>query len=337
MVDFSHLLAKLGDGNVLSAPEASAYFEAIFKGDVAPVPLAASLMALKVRGETPTEILAGAQSLRAHAVRFPHDFDVIDTCGTGGDGAHTFNISTTVAFVLAGAGQKVAKHGGRASSSLSGSSDVLTALGVNIDYSIDRAQNALHEAGICFLFAPNHHAVMRHVAPVRKELGLRSIFNLLGPLSNPAFAQKQILGVYDRKWLRPMAEVLKALGLKAAWVVHGHQGLDEVALSGPTEVCALKDGQLTEFTITPADFDMTTAPLDALKGGDPAHNAKALCGLLMGEKGPYRDSVVLNAACALMMADTAHDFASARIAAEASIDSGKALLALDRLVQISHS
>jgi anthranilate phosphoribosyltransferase len=289
-----------------------------------------------VRGETVDEITAGAKYLRQNVKYFEQPFDIIDTCGTGGDGSHTYNISTTVAFVLAGAGAKVAKHGGRASSSKSGSSDVLLALGVNIDANHDQCRKALTEAGLCFLFAPNHHAVMAHAAPVRKDLKIRTIFNLLGPLSNPAFAKRQILGVYDKKWLVPMASVLAQLGVKKAWTVHGLDGLDEISLNTDTMVCELKDGHLREFILNPQMLGFKPCAKDALSGGGPEVNASALRALLEGKPGPYRDIVVLNAAAGLVIADPAKDMTQGIDMANLAIDSGKALSALNTLIKVTN-
>jgi len=334
--EIDDILSRLGEGQSLSEVEARTFFSLCFSGQLSPVQLAASVLALKVRGETITEISAGVNYLRENVRKFEHPFDVIDTCGTGGDGSHTYNISTTVAFVLAGAGAKVAKHGGRASSSRSGSSDVLTSLGVNIDADHDICRKALNDAGLCFLFAPNHHAVMANVAPVRKELKIRTIFNLLGPLSNPALAQRQILGVYDKKWLLPIANVLKRLDVKRAWTVHGLDGLDEVSLTDDTLVCELKDGVIREFTISPKALGLKLCKSEDLKGGDPDHNAKALRQILEGQNSPYRDIVLLNAAAGLVVADLAKDLEQGLSLAAQSIDSGKALNALNTLIEVTN-
>ncbi|MDP3655633.1 MAG: anthranilate phosphoribosyltransferase, partial [Brevundimonas sp.] len=262
--------------------------------------------------------------------------DAIDTCGTGGDGQHTFNISTAAALVLAGAGLKVAKHGNRALSSKSGSSDVLSALGVNLAASPAQQRRSLDQAGIAFLFAPAYHGAMRHVGPVRAELGFRTVFNLLGPLSNPAGAKRQVMGVYDPRLLEPLAEVLGRLGATRAWTVHG-QGLDELTTTGETEVAEWKDGAVRRFTVTPEDAGLPRADLAALRGGDAEENAAALRALLDGATGAYRDIVLLNAAAALVVADRAADLAEGAALAAAVIDDGRASTALADLVEATNT
>ncbi|MCX8499046.1 MAG: anthranilate phosphoribosyltransferase, partial [Caulobacteraceae bacterium] len=263
---FKPLLSKLADGHILSEEDAQAFFAACLRGEPSPAQIAAAVTALRMRGETVGEITACARAMRAAATKLEHPYQVIDTCGTGGDGQHTFNISTAAALVAAGGGIKVAKHGTRALSSSSGSSDVLSALGVNLACSMDQSRKALDEAGICFLFAPAHHSAMRHVTPVRAELGFRTLFNLLGPLSNPAGAQRQVLGVYDPRLIEPMAKVLGALGAERAWVVHG-SGLDEITTTGPTQICEWRDGQTRLFTVTPEAVGLEPVSLEALRGG----------------------------------------------------------------------
>ena len=334
---FRLLLARVVDGHALSASEAREAFALIMAGAVAEAPLAAFLVALRMRGETARELAAAAAIMREHAVKVDAPNDVIDTCGTGGDGLHTLNISTAAAFVLAGGGVTVAKHGNRSVSSRSGSSDVLAALGVTLDVTPEIVARALRDARIGFLFAPRHHGAMRHVAPVRAQLGLRTIFNLLGPLANPAGPKRQLLGVYDRRWLEPMAEALDALGCERAWVVHGAGGLDEIALAGPTDVAELKDGGIHRFTIEPRDAGLGGAPLDAIKGGDGAHNAAALRRVLAGESGPYRDILMLNAGAGFVIAGKAATLRDGAALAAAAIDSGAALGALERLVAITGS
>lgn len=332
------LLSSLSNGQSLSGLEAEFFFNACFDGTLTPAQIAAGVMGMRLTGENAEILLAGAKSLRARLEPFSLPFPVMDTCGTGGDGAHTVNISTTVAFVLAGANQKIAKHGGRASSSRSGSSDVLHALGVNL--LTTRAQNleALNEAGLCFLFAPHHHQAMKHAAPIRAELGIRTVFNLLGPLANPAFAQTQILGTFDKIWLKPMAEVLKNLGVKNALCVHGSDGLDEVTLAGETYCVKLDDdGRLTDMILTPDDFGLRVWPTTALKGGDATDNAHALKKVLDGEKGAYRDVVIANSAAALWISNAASSLKEGVKRAQESIDSGRALNALQTLVRISHT
>jgi anthranilate phosphoribosyltransferase len=334
---FSQLLGPLSEGLALNAEQAREFFLRCFAGEPNPAQLAAILMALKLRGETVTEILAGAQVLREYALPFVHDLEVMDTCGTGGDGAHTYNISTTVALVCAGAGLKIAKHGNRSVSSKSGSSEVLVALGVNIEPSHAQSLKALREAGVCFLYAPLHHQAMKHVTSVRRDLGLRTIFNLLGPLSNPAGAQRQVLGVYDRRWLEPVAQVLARLGAKRAMVVHGHDGLDELTLTGPSYI-SLWDGKtVTNHEINPEDFGLSLCDLRDLRGGDADFNAAALLRLLEGEKTAYRDIVALNTAAAFIVAECAQTWSQALDLAFESIDKGKARTALARLIEITNS
>jgi anthranilate phosphoribosyltransferase len=291
---------------------------------------------MRMRGETLGEITACARAMRKAAVMLDHGLEVIDVCGTGGDGLHTLNISTAVGFVAAGGGLKVAKHGNRALSSKSGAADVLTALGVNIAASQAQQLQALEEAGICFMFAPAHHGAMRHVTPIRAELGFRTIFNLLGPLTNPARAQRQLLGVFDSRWVEPLARVLGALGAERAWVVHG-QGMDEITTTGETQVAEFRDGQVRLFRITPEAVGLPRAALADITGGSPAENAEALQALLVGAKGPYRHIVLLNAAAAFLVADKVETLREGVTLAGQVIDDGRAKAALDRLVEITHA
>ena len=333
---FKPLLAKLVDGQILSADEAHAFFAACLRGEPTPAQVAAAVTALRIRGETVEEIAAFATAMREAARTLDHPYDAIDTCGTGGDGQHTFNISTAAALVLAGAGLKVAKHGNRAMSSKSGSSDVLSVLGVNLQASPAQQRRSLDEAGIAFLFAPAYHGAMRHVGPVRAELGFRTVFNLLGPLSNPADAKRQVMGVYDPRLLEPLAEVLGRLGATRAWTVHG-QGLDELTTTGETEVAEWKDGAVRRFTVTPEDAGLPRADLAALRGGDAEENAAALRALLDGATGAYRDIVLLNAAAALVVADRAADLAEGAAQAAAVINDGRAAKALAALVEATNT
>ena len=333
---FKPLLAKLVDGRILSADEAHAFFAACLRGEPTPAQVAAAVTALRIRGETVEEIAAFATAMREAARTLDHPYDAIDTCGTGGDGQHTFNISTAAALVLAGAGLKVAKHGNRAMSSKSGSSDVLSVLGVNLQAGPAQQRRSLDEAGIAFLFAPAYHGAMRHVGPVRAEIGFRTVFNLLGPLSNPAGAKRQVMGVYDPRLLEPLAEVLGRLGATRAWTVHG-QGLDELTTTGETEVAEWKDGTVRRFTVTPEDAGLPRASLDALRGGDAEENAAALRALLDGATGAYRDIVLLNAAAALVVADRAADLAEGAVMAAAVIDDGRAAKALADLVEATNA
>jgi len=333
---FKPLLARLVDGRVLSADEAHAFFAACLRGEPTPAQVAAAVTALRIRGETVEEIAAFATAMREAARTLEHPYDAIDTCGTGGDGQHTFNISTAAALVLAGAGLKVAKHGNRAMSSKSGSSDVLSVLGVNLQATPEQQRRSLDQAGIAFLFAPAYHGAMRHVGPVRAEIGFRTVFNLLGPLSNPAGAKRQVMGVYDPRLLEPLAEVLGRLGATRAWTVHG-QGLDELTTTGETEVAEWKDGAVRRFTVTPEDAGLPRADLAALRGGDAEENAVALRALLDGARGAYRDIVLLNAAAALVVADRAPDLADGAAQAAAVIDEGRAAKALADLVEATNT
>ena len=333
---FKPLLAKLVDGRILSADEAHAFFAACLRGEPTPAQVAAAVTALRIRGETVEEIAAFATAMREAARTLDHPYDAIDTCGTGGDGQHTFNISTAAALVLAGAGLKVAKHGNRAMSSKSGSSDVLSVLGVNLQADPAQQRRSLDQAGIAFLFAPAYHGAMRHVGPVRAEIGFRTVFNLLGPLSNPAGAKRQVMGVYDPRLLEPLAEVLGRLGATRAWTVHG-QGLDELTTTGETEVAEWKDGAVRRFTVTPEDAGLPRADLAALRGGDAEENAVALRALLDGATGAYRDIVLLNAAAALIVADRAADLAEGAALAAAVIDDGRAARALADLVEATNA
>jgi len=329
--DLRPLLAQVASGRALSESEAEAAFDIIMNGDATPSQMGAFLMALRVRGETVDEITGAARIMRAKALAIEAPPGTIDTCGTGGDGSGTFNVSTASALVAAGCGVPVAKHGNRALSSKSGSADVLTALGVNIDADMAVVRRCLWEVGIGFLMAPRHHSAMRHVAPTRVELATRTIFNLLGPMSNPAGAKRQLVGVFAPEWVVPMAEVLGRLGAERAWVVHG-AGIDELTTAGVSTVAEFKDGRVTSFEVAPEDAGLARVPRDALRGGEPAHNAAQMRELLGGATGPLRDIVLLNSAAALFVAGRAADLREGvRMAAEA-LDGGAAKRALDRLV-----
>jgi anthranilate phosphoribosyltransferase len=333
---FKPLLARLADGETLVEDDAETFFTACLRGEASPAQLAAAVTAMRLRGETVGEITAFARAMRREALTLDHDYEVIDVCGTGGDGAHTLNISTAVGFVVAGAGIKVAKHGTRAVSSRSGSADVLTALGVDVAAGAERQLRALDEANICFMFAPAHHGAMRYVMPVREDLGFRTVFNFLGPLSNPAGARRQVLGVFDIRWVEPLARVLGALGATRAWVVHGG-GLDELTTTGASEVAEWRDGGLRLFKITPEAVGLPRAAPADLRGGDPAENAAALRALLAGQPGPYRDIVLLNAAAAFLVAEKVETLREGVTLAAEAIDDGRASAALDTLVQITTS
>lgn len=308
----------------LTGPEAEAAFGMLFEGVATPAQIGGLLMAMRVRGETVEEIAAATRAMRDRMHRIHAPEGAMDIVGTGGDGKGTLNISTAAAFVVAGAGVPVAKHGNRNLSSKSGSADAITHLGLNVMTTPQVAERALAETGICFMMAPMHHPAMRHVGPARAELGTRTIFNLLGPMTNPASVRRQLTGTFDRAWNRPMAETLRELGSDRAWLVHGSDGTDEMSIAGPTWVAALNDGDITEFEITPEDAGLPVHPFEAILGGDPAHNAQALRALLDGETGAYRDAVVLNAAAALLIAGKASDLREGAALAAASIDSGAA-------------
>ena len=324
------VLARLAQGESLSVAEAEAAFGLIMAGEATPAQIAGLLMAMRVRGETVAELTGAVGAMRARMTSVAAPPGAIDVCGTGGDAAGTLNVSTAVTFVIAGLGIPVAKHGNRALSSKSGGADVLSSLGVNVDVPLDRLPSVMQAAGCAFLFAPRHHAALRHAAGPRVELGTRTIFNLLGPLANPARVTRQLTGVFAPAWCRPMAETLRNLGTQSAWLVHG-QGLDELTTAGPNQVVALKDGEITEFTVTAADAGLPESPLSAIAGGDPGHNAQALLALLKGETSAFRDTVLLNAAAALIVAGKVDTLAQGVALAETSLDGGAALSSLDAL------
>ncbi len=330
MASLKPVLARLASGATLSADEAEAAFGVIMSGDATPAQIAGLLMAMRVRRETVAELTGAVRAMRSRMAGIVAPPGAIDVCGTGGDNSGTLNVSTAVTFVLAGCGVPVAKHGNRALSSRTGGADVLAALGVNVDIPLDRLPDVLAAAGCVFLFAPRHHAALRHAAGPRVELGTRTIFNLLGPLANPARVRRQLTGVYDPTWLRPMAETLHALGTEHAWLVHG-QGLDELTVAGESHVVALHHGAYQEFTVVPEDAGLGRSPAEAIRGGDAAANATALAALLQGQGGAYRDTVLLNAAAALIIVGLVHDLRSGAALAAAAIDDGAAGAALDKL------
>lgn len=333
---FKPLLAKVATGARLTEGEARDAFDALLSGEVTPAQMGGFLMALRVRGESVPELVGAVSAMRGKMLRVAAPTDAIDIVGTGGDGHGTYNVSTLAAFIVAGCGVPVAKHGNRAASSRSGASDVLTALGVRIGLPADAVARCIRDAGIGFMMAQTHHAAMRHVAPARVELATRTIFNLLGPLSNPAGVRRQLLGVFSREWLEPLAQVLRALGAERVWLVHGADGLDEITTTGPTHVVALEDGAIRQFEITPADAGLEVARLADLKGADPAHNAQALRAVLAGAPGPYRDIAVFNAAAALVIAGAAKTLAEGATLAAKSLASGAARDRLERLVAASN-
>ena len=319
----------------LTGAEAEAAFSALFDGAATPAQIGGLLMALRVRGETVEEMAAAARAMRARMNRIDAPAGAIDIVGTGGDGKGTLNISTAAAFVVAGAGVPVAKHGNRNLSSKSGSADALTHIGVNIMGTPATAQESLEQAGICFMMATTHHPAMRHVGPARAELGTRTIFNLLGPMTNPASVRRQLTGTFSRDWIRPMAEVLRDLGSDAAWLVHGGDGTDEISIAGETHVAALDRGEVREFTTHPEEAGLPVHPFESIIGGEPAHNATELRKLLDGAPGAYRDAVLLNAAAALVVAGTAADLREGAARAAESIDSGAAKGKLAALCQVT--
>ncbi len=331
---FKPLLGRLADGATLSEADAEDFFSACLRGEPTPAQVAAAVTAIRLRGETVGEIVACARAMRRAAVHLDLPYETVDVCGTGGDGLHTLNISTAVGFVAAGGGLKVAKHGNRAITSKSGTADVLAALGVNIDPGLDKQRRALDEAGICFLFAQAHHGAMKHVSPIRQQLGFRTIFNLLGPLTNPAGAKRQVVGVSAPRFVEPIAQALGALGAIRAWSVHG-QGMDELTITGETEVAEWRDGGVRLFTITPEAVGLPRGSLADLVGGDPEFNATALRDLLNGKTGAYRDIVLLNAAAAFLVADRVETLREGVELAGQVIDDGRALGALDRLIAIT--
>jgi anthranilate phosphoribosyltransferase len=329
-------IAKLIEGKSLSAKEASDVMGEIMEGEATPAQFGAFVTALRLKGETVEEITGLARIMRQKAIPVKAKGLIVDTCGTGGDGAGTFNISTAAAFVVAAAGGlKVAKHGNRAMSSCCGSADVLEALGVKIDLNAEQVSECLDEVGIGFMFAPLYHPAMKYAAAPRRELGIRTIFNILGPMTNPAGASVQLLGVADGRLCQKLASVLKELGCRHALVVHDQDGLDEITVSGKTDVCELKDGKIECYTISPQDFGLNESAADSLKGGDAAANAALLRRILSGDAGPQRDAVVMNAAAALLTAGRVQTFKEGSALAQKLVDSGKALQKLERLIEFS--
>jgi anthranilate phosphoribosyltransferase len=335
--DFKGLIAKVASGATLSREEAARAFDRMMSGEATPSQMGGLLMALRVRGETVDEITGAVTTMRSKMQKVAAPPDAIDVVGTGGDASGSYNVSTCAALIVAGAGVPVAKHGNRALSSRSGAADVLAALGVNIELRPDEITRCIYEAGIGFMFAPSHHPATKNVAATRVELGTRTIFNLLGPLSNPAGVKRQMIGAFSRQWIEPMAQVLKNLGAECVWVAHGSDGLDEITTSGPTHVAALENGHVRTFEIDPEDIGVERARPEALRGGDAETNAAALMSVLKGVKGPYRDIAVLNAAAALIVAGRARDLKEGAALAETSIDSGEAEGRLGRLIAVSNA
>ncbi len=336
-MDIKQALNKIAARQDLTGVEMRAVMSTIMAGEATPSQIGAFLMGLRVKGESVGEIAAAVSILREKMVAVEAPDDVIDIVGTGGDGAETLNISTATAIVTAAAGVPVAKHGNRAVSSKSGASDVLQALGVKIDLGPETISRCISEAGIGFMFAPAHHPAMKHVGPSRAELGTRTMFNLLGPQSNPANARRYLLGVYSKQWVEPVAAALLANRAISAWVVHGDGGLDELSTTGPNLVGSIKGGNLTSFEVSPEDAGLPRASLSDLKGGDPAYNAGRLTALLDGSRDPYRDVVLLNAAAALIVAGRADTLKLGADLAAREIDSGRARATLDKLVKVSNA
>jgi anthranilate phosphoribosyltransferase len=331
------LIAKAATGATLSREEAARGFDTMMSGEATPSQMGALLMALRVRGETVDEITGAVSAMREKMLPVVAPPDAIDVVGTGGDASGSFNISTCAALIVAGAGVPVAKHGNRALSSRSGAADVLAALGVNIELTPEGVSRCIKQAGIGFMFAPAHHPAMKNVGPTRVELGTRTIFNLLGPLSNPAGVKRQMVGVFSRQWLEPLALVLKNLGSESVWVVHGSDGLDEITTAGPTYVATLENGAVRTFEITPDELGLPRVKPEALRGGTAKENAQTLVDVLKGKHGPFRDVAVLNAAAALIVAARAKELKHALALAQSAIDSGEAAGRLQRLVAVSNA
>jgi anthranilate phosphoribosyltransferase len=334
---FKPILAKVATGQPLSAFEAQSAFDLLLSGEVTHAQAGAFLMGLRVRGETVDEITGAVEAMRARMLRIEAPEGAIDVVGTGGDQAGTWNISTLASLIVAACGVTVAKHGNRAASSKSGAADVLGALGVKIGLDKESLERCLNEAGIAFMFAPTHHASIRHVMPVRTEMGTRTLFNLLGPMSNPAGVKRQLVGVFAKSWTRPVAETLKALGSERVWVVCGSDGIDEITTTGPTHVAALENGAIREFEITPEEAGLALAEPEALKGAEAMVNAGALMRVLAGEKTAYRDIGMLNAAAALCIAGKSKTLAEGAKLAAQVLEDGTVLQTLRKLIAASNA
>jgi len=336
MDDLKSIIGKVATGATLTREEAASAFDSMMSGEATPSQMGGLLMALRVRGETVEEITGAVAAMRGKMLRVHAPPEAVDIVGTGGDGSGSVNVSTCAAFIVAGAGIPVAKHGNRALSSRSGAADVLASLGVKIDLTPDQVGRCVKEAGIGFMFAPSHHPAMKNVNPTRVELATRTIFNLLGPLSNPAGVKRQMVGVFSRHWVQPLAQVLQNLGAESIWVVHGSDGLDEITLTGPSFVAALQNGQVTTFEVTPEEVGFGRVPAEALKGGDADANAVALAGVLDGKPSAYRDVALLNAAAALIVAGRAKNLRDGVAIGAQSLDSGAAAARLKHLVAVSN-
>jgi anthranilate phosphoribosyltransferase len=336
MDDLKVLIGKVATGATLTREEAASAFDRMMSGEATPSQMGGILMALRVRGETVDEITGAVSAMRSKMLRVKAPTDAIDVVGTGGDGSGSVNVSTCASFIVAGAGVPVAKHGNRALSSKSGAADCLAALGIKIDLTPEQVGRCVNEAGIGFMFAPSHHPAMKNVGPTRVELATRTIFNLLGPLSNPAGVRRQMVGVFSRQWVQPLAQVLKNLGSESVWVVHGSDGLDEITLTGPTFVAALENGDIRSFEVTPEDAGLPRAGGDALKGGDAEANAAALRDVLEGRPGAFRDVALLNAAAALIVAGKAKTLKDGVALGTKSLDGGGAMNKLKQLIAVSN-
>lgn len=337
MFDMKSTLAQVASGEALDQKTAEQTFDIIMSGDATPVQIGALLMGLRVRGETIDEIAGAVKVMRSKMVRVAAPEGAVDLVGTGGDASGTYNISTCASFVVAGMGIPVAKHGNRALSSKSGAADTLMALGVNLELKPDQISTCIDKAGLGFMFAPAHHSAMKHVGPARVELGTRTIFNLLGPMSNPASVKRQMVGVFDEKWLEPLAHTLARLGSDKAWIVHGSDGLDEITTTGPSYCAALENGVVKRFVIEPVALGLKQASPADLVGGDADHNATALKRVLDGEQSAHRDIVLLNSAATAVVAGRADTISDGLEMARTSIDEGKARAAMDALVSVSNS
>jgi anthranilate phosphoribosyltransferase len=337
MFDMKTTLAAIASGEALDETTAEQTFDIIMSGNATPVQIGALLMGLRVRGETIDEIAGAVKVMRSKMIRVSAPENAVDLVGTGGDASGTYNISTCASFVVAGMGIPVAKHGNRALSSKSGAADTLMALGVNLELTPDQISACIRKAGLGFMFAPAHHSAMKHVGPARVELGTRTIFNLLGPMSNPASVKRQMVGVFDKKWLEPLAKTLARLGSTKAWIVHGSDGLDEITTTGVSYCAALENGEVTRFVIEPEKLGIKPAAPEDLVGGDAAHNATALKRVLDGEQSAHRDIVMLNSAATAVVAERAESISEGLDMARASIDEGKAHSAMEALVTVSNS
>ena len=335
--EFKIILKNITDGNKLNFEQSRIAFKIIMSGEATDAQISSFLTAIKMQNHNPTVIAAGAEILREKCLKIKSNEDTIDVVGTGGDNLGTLNISTAVSFVLAGTGVPVAKHGNYSATSKSGAANVLKSLSVNIDCGIDMVQKSLDNVGICFLLAPKHHSAMKYVGKIRQEIGIRTVFNLLGPLSNPALVKKQLLGVYDKSLILPFAESLKTLGSTHAWIVHGSDGLDEVTITGKTYCAELKNGLIREFSINPSDIDIPSAKLTDIIGGEPEENAKEINELFNGKKSTFRNVVILNSASALVATGHANSLEEGAGKSIISLDSGEALRKLEELIKITNS